>query len=170
MAKQFRPGSRRQPLVRSTAAAAAGAKNRRVRLLPPHHTHLLTTPALQVVLSLLLNILLLGGSMMWWSGGFGGSSPAAVLLGAIGGGSRVAALAASAPGFAACERPQLDNKVLEEWGCKVFHKACLDQVGYSTAPWRRLCCSKGPVLPRTAGSHAPAAAHWRCHRRRHTAA
>ncbi|EFN50995.1 expressed protein [Chlorella variabilis] len=73
-----------------------------------------------VMLSLLLNMLLLGGSMVWWSGG-------GLLLGSPqqqgGGGGQVR----GAAGFERCERGELDEAKLNEWGCKMFHKACFDQ-------------------------------------------
>ncbi len=72
------------------------------------------------MLSLLLNILLLGGSMVWWSGG-------GLKLGMpqqIGGGS--GGQTAGAAGFEHCERAELDEKKLNEWGCVLFHKACFD--------------------------------------------
>ena len=95
------------------AAAAATA------LPPPSRPPLTSAP--QVMLSLLLNMLLLGGSMVWWSGG-------GLLLGSPqqqgGGGGQVR----GAAGFERCERGELDEAKLNEWGCKMFHKACFDQV------------------------------------------
>ncbi|PSC70577.1 hypothetical protein C2E20_6087 [Micractinium conductrix] len=75
-----------------------------------------------VVLSLLLNILLLGGSVLWWSGG----GTAGVLQGTS---VRVAGARTlpRAAGFAACERAQIDEQKMAEWGCKVFNKVCFDQ-------------------------------------------
>jgi hypothetical protein len=79
----------------------------------------------QLLLSLLLNIMLLGGSMLAWSGGgllLGG--PQQRLLGGSGG--------SGAPvGWDACERPVLDDAKLSEWGCRVFQKACFDQVRFA---------------------------------------
>jgi hypothetical protein len=87
----------------------------------------------QVVISLLLNMLLLGGSVVWWSAG--GSGPAGVLLRASSSGSssgQAPRNPSSAPEAAAlygsCERAQLNESLLQDWGCKVFEKACFDQV------------------------------------------
>lgn len=77
------------------------------------------------MLSLLFNVLLLGGSMLVWSGG-------GLMLGLSqqprGGGL----LHGEPAGFQACQRAELNETLLEEWGCTVFEKACFDQA--------RPCC------------------------------
>lgn len=78
---------------------------------------------LQVILSLTLNLVLLGGSVVWWSGGSGAAS--VMLRASV---QRVAFSPSLSFAYEACERPQLDETKLDEWGCKVFNKACFDQV------------------------------------------
>jgi hypothetical protein len=77
----------------------------------------------QVVLSLLLNTLLLGGSVLWWSGV--GTSGMLHGVAVRGGGARPLPKAA---GFVACERAEIDEQKMREWGCTVFNKVCFDQV------------------------------------------
>ena len=84
-----------------------------------------------MVLSLLLNLILLSCTVLWWTGGFiGATLPGGFQLGSGGsGGASVRLRPAGLGAFAykACQRPQLDEAKLDEWGCKVFHRACFDQ-------------------------------------------
>ena len=114
--------------LRPAAAAAAGDP-------PPPTTSMLNPVCAQTLLLVLASLVLIAMACERWMTGSSSSSSSATLRG-----ERPLPLVER---WEPCERAQLNETVLQDWGCRVFHKTCFDQVRSAQAGSNSLRCMVG---------------------------